>query len=1201
MKTNLYLGKNPLHPSADPVAGQQVTLEGEAFYQIANYDRLRPFFMSIVSGGDHWMFISSTGALTAGRRNPDLALFPYYTDDKIHDSSEITGSKTVLLVRQRGRAQLWEPFSNRHAGAHRIRRNLYKNFFGNKLVFEEINDDLGLTFRYGWFNSERFGFVRKAWLTNSGSAAVASVTLLDGIQNLMPCGVGSQFQLDKSTLLDAYKRSELLPETGLGLFRLSSIPIDRPEPAEALKTTTVFSVGLSQSLKLLSSVQLDNFRRGESVREESDVRAERGAYFVQTKLTLRASQSANWLLVADVGRGPSDVAELQQLLRRPAQLGRQIESDIALGTVELEQIVASADGLQKSARPLGDARHFGNVLFNVMRGGIFNDGYQVEAADVQVFIRHANRDVAARHAKFFRQLGHSLSPAEGERAGVRGKLPPAAGFPDSPSPFPLPFRRGEGRALRSRAVCSAGSLINLATATNDPQLERLCHEYLPLTFSRRHGDPSRPWNRFSIATRNPDGTRVLGYEGNWRDIFQNWEALALSFPGYVASMIAKFVNASTADGYNPYRITRDGIDWEVVDPHDPWSYIGYWGDHQIIYLLKLLEILERHEPATLRGFLAREIFCYANVPYRIKPYAELLQNPKDTVVFDSPTEETVARRVRATGSDGKLVWDQSGNVRLVNLTEKLLVSLLAKLSNFIPEAGIWLNTQRPEWNDANNALVGNGASMVTVYYLRRMLTFCWELLGSATETDFSVCEEVATHLAAVNRALTRHRALLGKRLSDQDRKRLTDELGQAASRYREQIYAKGFSGQRRKIKRTFLLSFLAAAREATDASIRANRRTDGLYHAYNLIRLDQPGAIAIRRLYEMLEGQVAVLSCGLLSAEESLAVLTALKASAMYRADQHSYLLYPNRELPRFVERNNIPAKQFNRSTLLRKLVADGNRQLIERDVAGQVHFNGAVMNARDIRRILDQLATSGYAKLVKRDAAFVLDLFERLFDHESFTGRSGTFFGYEGLGSIYWHMVSKLLLAAQETFFRAADAGASKAVLQQLAGCYYDIRLGLGDCKSPTEYGAFPMDPYSHTPGHAGARQPGLTGQVKEDILCRFSELGVFVSAGCLHFRPLLLKREEFIPSSTDFEFVDVTGCQRKLRLKPNSLAFTYCQVPIVYQLGGKNSLKVFGRPAAPVQLDGLRLDAETSGSIFDRDGTVARIELTLEDRRRR
>ena len=49
------------------------------------------------------------------------------------------------------------------------------------------------------------------------------------------------------------------------------------------------------------------------------------------------------------------------------------------------------------------------------------------------------------------------------------------------------------------------------------------------------------------------------------------------------------MNASTADGYNPYRITKQGIDWEVPEPDHPWSFIGYWGDHQIIYLLKLLE------------------------------------------------------------------------------------------------------------------------------------------------------------------------------------------------------------------------------------------------------------------------------------------------------------------------------------------------------------------------------------------------------------------------------------------------------------------------------------------------------------------------------------------------------------------------------------------------------------------------------------
>jgi hypothetical protein len=1143
------LGKSPLWFNADPIHGQQVTLAGEDFYRIANYDRMRPFFMTVVSDSDHWMFVSSNGALSAGRRNADLALFPYYTDDKIRDMVEVTGSKTILVAQKQGRSYLWEPFSARGQAIYRTRRNLYKNFRGNKLIFEEINDDLLLTFRYGWFNSNRFGFVRRAWLTNAGSASLR-IKLLDGLQNLMPCGTGSQFNLEYSTLLDAYKRSELISETGLGLCRLSAIPVDRPEPAEALRATTVWSLGLKRQLTLLSSVQLGCFRQGLPLHNETDVRAEPGAYFIQAAQILRPGQVLDWLLVADVNQGPSEVAILNQLLRQPARLRKLVQADVEQGTRELERIVASADGLQKTARPLSNARHYANTLFNVMRGGVFNDGYKLEPRDLLAFVTNGNRQVAARHGSFFRSL-----------------------------PKPALY----------------GDMVAAAAATGDPQLERLCREYLPLTFSRRHGDPSRPWNRFSITTRNPDGTRILNYEGNWRDIFQNWEALAVSFPGYVPGMISRFLNASTADGYNPYWITRNGIDWEVVNPHDPWSYIGYWGDHQIIYLLKLLEILERHDPETLRGFLTREIFASANVPYRIKPYDALLANPKDTVVFDPQVEALVQQRVRARGADGKLIWDKQGDVRLVNLAEKLLVPLLVKISNFIPEAGIWLNTQRPEWNDANNALVGNGASVVTLYYLRRYLTFCLEIFRPQADSRYGLSAEVAGFLHEVKRILQQHRPLLRGALSDRQRRRVLDDLGRAGNHYRLRLYKHGFSDCRTRLPGQELIEFFDSALDWTNHSIHANRRPDALYHAYNLVRLDSTTELPIRRLYEMLEGQVAVLSSGHLSAEESLELLVALKHSAMYRADQHSYLLYPNRQLPRFVERNNIPAKEVRCSALLRKLLADGNRQLVERDVAGRVHFNATVTNARDIRRILDQLAPSGYANLVKREGPDVLGLFERLFDHESFTGRSGTFFGYEGLGSIYWHMVSKLLLAAQETFFRAVETRAPKRLQQQLADCYYDIRAGIGDYKTPEAYGGFPMDPYSHTPAQGGARQPGLTGQVKEDFLCRMGELGVFVKNGEVHFRPALLRPEEFLTAPTDFAYVDTAGIKRRLRLKAGELAFTYCQVPIIYRRDGDNSLVVFLAKGAGLPCRELRLDADTSRLIFERAGQVVRIKVSL------
>ena len=139
-----------------------------------------------------------------------------------------------------------------------------------------------------------------------------------------------------------------------------------------------------------------------------------------------------------------------------------------------------------------------------------------------------------------------------------------------------------------------------------------------MKFSRRHGDPSRPWNRFSINTRSElDGSKILDYEGNWRDIFQNWEALSISYPEFLESMIHKFLNASTFDGYNPYRVTKGGFDWETIEPDDPWSYIGYWGDHQIIYLLKFLERFESHNPKQLESLFDQEVFVYANVPYKI--------------------------------------------------------------------------------------------------------------------------------------------------------------------------------------------------------------------------------------------------------------------------------------------------------------------------------------------------------------------------------------------------------------------------------------------------------------------------------------------------------------------------------------------------------------------------------------------------------
>ena len=77
---------------------KSVIIDDEVYYQISNNDVMRPFFMSIVSDSNHWMFISSNGSLTAGREKADHALFPYITDNLIHTSLNTTGPKTKINI-----------------------------------------------------------------------------------------------------------------------------------------------------------------------------------------------------------------------------------------------------------------------------------------------------------------------------------------------------------------------------------------------------------------------------------------------------------------------------------------------------------------------------------------------------------------------------------------------------------------------------------------------------------------------------------------------------------------------------------------------------------------------------------------------------------------------------------------------------------------------------------------------------------------------------------------------------------------------------------------------------------------------------------------------------------------------------------------------------------------------------------------------
>ena len=1145
---NIYLGSQPLNTSKHSITGEEVEINGERYFKISNTDQMRPFFMSIVSHSDHWMFISSTGGLSAGRINSDHALFPYYTDDKITEAHEHTGSKTIILIEQEEKTFLWEPFSSNYQGVYNVERNIYKNTYGNKVLFEEVNLDLGITFSYQWSSSEQFGFVRNSKIKNSNSLN-KNIQLLDGIQNLLPYGIPESLQGSSSNLVDAYKKCELEADT-IGIYALSAIISDKAEPSEALKANLVFSLGLENKTVLLSSKQLDHFRKGQGIKQETDVKAERGAYFINTSFELDSGVEKEWMIVADISKTVSDIIELRKKLNSPETLSKTVIEDIELGSDRLVSLVGASDGLQLTADQRRNTRHFANTMFNVMRGGIFDKNYAIEKGDFIRYIKQANSEVYNEKTTLINNL---------------------------PEQFDV-------FAIKS-----------LSKQDNHKDFQRLCNEYLPLKFSRRHGDPSRPWNKFSINLRNEDdGSKILDYQGNWRDIFQNWEALAHSYPAFIEGMMFKFLNASSFDGYNPYRVFKDGFEWETIEPDNPWSYIGYWGDHQIIYLLKFLEFIQQYYPEKFDEYFKEDSFVYANIPYRIKPFEALVEDPKNTIDYDYKRESAIEKRKEQIGADGALLTNPEGSVYQVNFIEKILATVLAKISNYIPEGGIWMNTQRPEWNDANNALVGNGVSMVTLYYLRRFLAFFKELISKSAVSEVQISVELKKCFDQIHETLEGSTHFLKGSINDQQRMQVLSGLGEAASNYRQTIYDQDFSGKKTAFKTSEFLTFIEVALKHLEYSIESNQREDQLYHAYNLMTVTEDKGVAISYLPEMLEGQVAVLSSGYLDTEASLAVLDALKASKLFREDQYSYVLYPNKTLPRFLEKNNISPVEVSASELLSKLALEDNRDIIIKDCEGGYHFNGNFKNIRFLRDALNHLPNH-YQDLVEKEQPKIEAIYEQIFNHKAFTGRSGTFFGYEGLGSIYWHMVSKLRLAAFEVTKKAVDQSASQTTIGQLFDHYFEINAGIGVHKSPELYGAFPTDPYSHTPGGKGAQQPGMTGQVKEDILCRFGELGVRVSNGILSFDPTLIPESEYLKNTQVFEYYNLNQSLQKVELSKGSLAYTICQVPVIYRKDGDTTITIIFKDLSTKTIEGNSLSKEYSDAIFNRSGNIKQLIVTI------
>ena len=433
-------------------------------------------------------------------------------------------------------------------------------------------------------------------------------------------------------------------------------------------------------------------------------------------------------------------------------------------------------------------------------------------------------------------------------------------------------------------------------------------------------------------------------------------------------------------------------------------------------------------------------------------------------------------------------------------------------------------------------------------------------------------------------------------IDDADRARIVRELGLAFDGYRTTLYASGPAAPAPLDLETLRRLVRASIRHLDD-SLRAAHRPDGLYDAYNLVAFSEGGTRAsVSHLPEMLEGQVAAISSGSLDVDQVVALLHTMYESDLYRHDVDSFVLYPARTRPPFLERNQVPAEAVESDALLAALITADNDVLITRDVNGSYHFNADFKNASDLSLALASLSGTEFEQLANAHGPATLDLYEQVFNHHAFTGRSSTMFAYEGIGSVYWHMVAKLLVAVQEVILEA-PAATDAASLRELVRLYDRVRDGLGFNRSAAQYGAFPTDPYSHTPAHAGAQQPGMTGQVKEELLTRWAELGLVVSGGSVQFTPALIANREFRTESGQLSYLDVAARPRVLEVPPGSAAFTLCSRPrggarVGQRVEDRDHLRRLRPPRSRRSSSWIRT---ASRQIFEHTGDISRLDVFM------
>jgi hypothetical protein len=87
----------------------------------------------------------------------------------------------------------------------------------------------------------------------------------------------------------------------------------------------------------------------------------------------------------------------------------------------------------------------------------------------------------------------------------------------------------------------------------------------------------------------------------------------------------------------------------------------------------------------------------------------------------------------------------------------------------------------------------------------------------------------------------------------------------------------------------------------------------------------------------------------------------------------------------------------------------------------------------------------------------------------------------------------------------------------------------------------------------------------------------------------------EEFLSTKEVFNYVNLAKEKCSIDLEIDSLAFTYCQVPVIYQKASNLAIKVFLSDGSVASFEGKSLDVEMSQLLFNRGGQIDKLVVSV------